>query len=186
MFDGDRPRFAGGYPTEENRDQIGSMLGPYRAAADAIEASDLDYTVLRPAWLTDNDEVDYEVTQRNEPFKGTEVSRKSVAALVATLIRNSTQGVHANFGINKPNSDGDKPAFMRLGGPGQRRSWRSATVPRPENRGNPRQSCSKRSGDGLVGSECGDGILHGWEASEALEQAGHGQGAQCRIAGNEE
>lgn len=58
-----------------NRQQIGNMLGPYRAAADAIEASDLDYTILRPAWLTDYDEVDFEVTQKREPFNGTEVSR---------------------------------------------------------------------------------------------------------------
>jgi uncharacterized protein YbjT (DUF2867 family) len=58
-----------------NRRQIGPMLGPYRAAADTIEESSLDYTILRPAWLTDADEVSYEVTQRDEPFKGTEVSR---------------------------------------------------------------------------------------------------------------
>ncbi|GIN90107.1 hypothetical protein J6TS1_02460 [Siminovitchia terrae] len=47
---------------------------------DIIEASDLNYTVLRPAWLTDNDEIDYEITQKEVPFKGTEVSRKSVAS----------------------------------------------------------------------------------------------------------
>jgi uncharacterized protein YbjT (DUF2867 family) len=43
-----------------------------------IEASDLDYTILRPAWLTDKEEVDYETTERNEPFKGTEVSARAL------------------------------------------------------------------------------------------------------------
>jgi uncharacterized protein YbjT (DUF2867 family) len=49
--------------------QIGSTLGPYRAAADAIEASDLKYTILRPAWVTDRDEIDFEVALKGEPFK---------------------------------------------------------------------------------------------------------------------
>lgn len=34
---------------------IGEPLRPFRWAVDAIEASGLDYTILRPAWLTDED-----------------------------------------------------------------------------------------------------------------------------------
>jgi len=90
---------------------IGRYLGPYRKAADVIEASDADYTILRPAWLTDNDEVDYEITQKNKPFKGTEVSRKSVAALVVKLIQHQSTEIRKSLGVNKPNSDGDKPSF---------------------------------------------------------------------------
>jgi uncharacterized protein YbjT (DUF2867 family) len=95
-----------------NRRQIGPMLGPYRAAADTIEESTLDYTILRPAWLTDADEVSYEVTQRDEPFKGTEVSRKSVAALVTDIVTHPDRWMRANLGVNKPGTDGDKPAFV--------------------------------------------------------------------------
>lgn len=96
---------------EWNRRQIGPVLRPYRAAADAIEESGLDYTILRPAWLTDADEVSYEVTQRDEPFKGTEVSRKSVAALVTDIVTHPGRWARANLGVNKPGTDGDKPAF---------------------------------------------------------------------------
>lgn len=97
---------------EWNRNQIGSMLKPYRAAADIIEASSLAYTILRPAWLTDNDEIDYETTGRDEPFKGTEVSRKSVAALVAELARAPETHVRANLGVDKPGTQGDRPTNM--------------------------------------------------------------------------
>jgi uncharacterized protein YbjT (DUF2867 family) len=97
---------------EWNRQQIGSMLRPYRAAADIIETSSLDYTILRPAWLTDDDEIDYEVTDRTEPFKGTEVSRKSVAALVVELVGAPDTRVRANLGVNKPGVAGDRPGFM--------------------------------------------------------------------------
>ncbi|HIE9430637.1 TPA: NAD(P)H-binding protein, partial [Klebsiella pneumoniae] len=71
---------------EWNNATIGEPLRPFRRAADAIEASGLDYTILRPAWLTDKDTIDYELTTRNELFKGTVVSRKSVAALIADMI----------------------------------------------------------------------------------------------------
>lgn len=94
-----------------NRRQIGPYLPPFRKAADLIEASGLDYTILRPAWLTDADEITYETTGRHDPFKGTEVSRKSVAALVVECIRDSKNFSHKNLGVNKPNTDGDKPAF---------------------------------------------------------------------------
>lgn len=47
-----------------NRREIGPYLPPFRRAADVIEASGVDYTILRPAWLTDKDEVDYETTER--------------------------------------------------------------------------------------------------------------------------
>lgn len=95
-----------------NRSEIGAYLGPYRKAADLIEASGLDYTILRPAWLQDDDEVSFEVTERNEPFKGTEVSRRSVAALVSQIIEDPDAWTGRNVGVNQPRSDGDKPRFV--------------------------------------------------------------------------
>jgi len=95
-----------------NRATIGEDLKPFRRAADAIEASSLDYTLVRPAWLTDEDEVDYELTSKGESFKGTVVSRKSVGDLIVKIIVNPALHARANLGINKPNSDGDKPWFM--------------------------------------------------------------------------
>jgi len=62
-----------------SRHEIDTYLPPFCRPADVIEASALSYAILRPAWLTDKDEVDYKTTERNEPFEGTEVSRKSVA-----------------------------------------------------------------------------------------------------------
>jgi uncharacterized protein YbjT (DUF2867 family) len=65
----------------------GSILDPYRKATSIVEASDLDYTILRPAWLNDRDEIAYGTTQKGEPFKNASevVSRKSVADLVVKL-----------------------------------------------------------------------------------------------------
>jgi uncharacterized protein YbjT (DUF2867 family) len=97
---------------EWNHAIIGEDLKPYRRAADAVEASGLDYTIVRPAWLMDEDEVDYETTAKGESFKGTVVSRKSVGDLIAKVIDNPALHVGANLGVNKPHTDGDKPYFM--------------------------------------------------------------------------
>lgn len=97
---------------EWNHAIIGDDLKPYRRTADLIEASSLDYTILRPAWLTDENEVDYEITTKGEPFKGTVVSHKSVGELITNIIINPELHQGENLGVNKPNSDGDKPYFM--------------------------------------------------------------------------
>ncbi len=89
----------------------GGYLETYAAAAQIIEESHLDYTIIRPAWSTNKDEITYEITEKGEAFKGTEVSRKSVAALVVNLIENPQQHIKASLGLNKPNTDGVKPSW---------------------------------------------------------------------------
>lgn len=88
-------------------------LPTYAAAAKVIETSGLAFTIIRPAWLSDKDEINYEITHRTDAFKGTEVSRKSVAAEVVRLIQNPTEAVGDSLGLNKPNTDGDKPEWYR-------------------------------------------------------------------------
>lgn len=95
-----------------NRRMIGEELKPFRRTANLIEASGLDAAILRPAWLTNEDEIDYETTNRDEPFRGTIVSRKSVADLIARIIRSPAAHIPANLGVNKPGTDADKPHFM--------------------------------------------------------------------------
>lgn len=95
-----------------NQATIGAELQPYRRAAEAIENSGLDYTIIRPAWLTDQDEVNYELTGRNQPFRGTVVSRRSVADLIATIIDDPRLHIGASLGVNAPGTEADKPYFM--------------------------------------------------------------------------
>ncbi|KXN76769.1 SDR family oxidoreductase [Lactobacillus johnsonii] len=97
---------------EWNKNILGSYLTTYRAAADKITESDLDYTIIRPAWLTNKDEVSYEKTVGAQtPFKGTEVSRLSVADYIVNIIENPAEDLKSNVGLDKPGTDGDKPAW---------------------------------------------------------------------------
>jgi uncharacterized protein YbjT (DUF2867 family) len=79
------------------------VLGPYRKAADVIEASDLEYTILRPTWFTNTDEVDYETTRKGEPEKGSVISQKSLATFITKIIETPEKYVRENLGVNKPN-----------------------------------------------------------------------------------
>jgi uncharacterized protein YbjT (DUF2867 family) len=80
------------------------VLKPYRKAADVLEASDLEYTILRPTWFTCEDEVDYETTRKGEPEKGSEISQKSLATLITKIIESPENYIRQNLGVNKPNS----------------------------------------------------------------------------------
>ena len=81
----------------------GSILDPYRNAARVIEASDLDFTILRPAWLDDRDEIAYATTQKGEPFQNASatVSRKSVADLVVRLATTPGLEIRRSLGVHK-------------------------------------------------------------------------------------
>jgi len=81
-----------------------SVLIPYRKLADVIEASKLDYTILRPTWFSIADEVDYEITQKGEPEKGSVISQKSLATFITKVIESPENYIRKNLGINKPNS----------------------------------------------------------------------------------
>ena len=73
-------------------EKYGSVLDPYRDSAAVIEASDLEYTILRPGWLTHDEAVDYVVTQKGEPFTGHDVSLNSVSDLIVKVA--TTPGLH--------------------------------------------------------------------------------------------
>jgi len=64
----------------------------------------LDYTILRPTWFTETEEVDYETTKKGEPEKGSVISQKSLATLITKIIGSPGKYVRENLGVNKPNS----------------------------------------------------------------------------------
>jgi uncharacterized protein YbjT (DUF2867 family) len=84
-------------------EHYGSILDPYRNAARVIEASSLDYTIVRPAWLNNKDEIAYGTTRKGEPFAnpGATVSRKSVADLVVKLALRPSLEARGSLGVHK-------------------------------------------------------------------------------------
>jgi uncharacterized protein YbjT (DUF2867 family) len=84
-------------------ERYGSILAPYRGAAKVIENCDLDYTIIRPAWLNDDNEVSYGTTHKGQPFKNHSqtVSRRSVADLVIRLATTPGLESRQSLGIHR-------------------------------------------------------------------------------------
>ena len=82
-------------------ERYGSVLDPYRDSAAVIEASDLDYTILRPGWFTHDDEVAYEITHKGEPFKGHDVSLDSVSDLIVKLALTPGMELRQSLGVSR-------------------------------------------------------------------------------------
>ena len=94
-------RTSGNANGEVPGEKYGSLLDPYRDSAGVIEASDLDYTILRPGWFTHDQEIDYQITQKGEPFHGHGVSLNSVSDLIVKLATTPGMEVRRSLGVSR-------------------------------------------------------------------------------------
>lgn len=79
-----------------------TVLDPYRDSAAVIEASDLDYTILRPGWFIQDARVDYQVTHKGEPFRGYDVSLNALSNFIVQLA--TTPGLHVRESLGVSNA----------------------------------------------------------------------------------
>ncbi|TBD03510.1 NAD-dependent epimerase/dehydratase family protein [Rhizobium leguminosarum] len=77
-----------------------NVLDPYRDSAALIEQSDLDYTILRPGWFTDDAEINYQLTRKGEPFKGHDVSLNSLSDLIVKLAFDPALHARQSLGVS--------------------------------------------------------------------------------------
>src|SRR5271157_4120564 len=77
-----------------------SVLDPYRESAALIEASDLDYTILRPGWFTREPVGPCRITQKGEPFQGHDIAFDSLSALIARIVTTPGLYVRCSIGVS--------------------------------------------------------------------------------------
>jgi uncharacterized protein YbjT (DUF2867 family) len=78
-----------------------SVLDPYRDSAAVIEATDLDFTILRPGWFTGDEAIAYQITQKGEPFKGHDVSLNSLSDLIVKLALTAGMEIRSSLGVSR-------------------------------------------------------------------------------------
>ena len=61
---------------------------------------DLDYTILRPGWFTQDDKIEYRLTQKGEPFQGHDVSLNSLSDLIVKLALSPTLHTRKSLGVS--------------------------------------------------------------------------------------
>lgn len=77
------------------------VLQSYRDAANVIEDSDLNYTIVRPGWFTGGP-VNYQITRKGEQFGGHDVSISSIADIVMKLVDDDALYSKDSIGVNTP------------------------------------------------------------------------------------
>jgi uncharacterized protein YbjT (DUF2867 family) len=96
-----------------DKEMVGYTRPTNLKTADAIEKPSLDYTLLRPVWLTNKSTEEVELTRKGETFKGTETSRASLGRFIAQLVEHPERHVNDDLGISQPDTGGDRPAAYR-------------------------------------------------------------------------
>lgn len=76
------------------------VLDPYRDSAAAIEASELDYTILRPGWFKRDGRTDYQLTRKGEPFQGHDVSFDALSRLIVELAIVPGHHIRESLGVS--------------------------------------------------------------------------------------
>lgn len=77
-----------------------SILDPYRDSAALIEASDLDWTILRPGWFVRGGPVSCCLTRKGEPFVGHDVSLDALSKLIVDLAMRKGLHVGESLGVS--------------------------------------------------------------------------------------
>lgn len=83
----------------EPRGVVPAILRPYRHAADVIENSGLDYTVLRPGWFDNGSDSTCRITRKGEAFEGHDVSRKAIVTVVKSIIDDPRRYIGESLGL---------------------------------------------------------------------------------------
>jgi len=95
------------------RDNTGIMwTSPYRKSVDVVEASSLDYVILRITWLYDEKgNTSLQITEKGEPFVSAQVTRQAVAQFVTDLLTGKADYHRASLGLGEPDTAWEKPSF---------------------------------------------------------------------------
>ncbi|WP_288639664.1 NAD(P)H-binding protein [uncultured Lentilactobacillus sp.] len=91
------------------------MMGDNRnlvKAADVIKNSGLNYTLMRLAWLYNQDgNEEYETIPTGQAFLDTQLTRQAAAKFIADVVDNPEKASYQSVGVAEPNTKWVKPSF---------------------------------------------------------------------------
>lgn len=81
-------------------------------AAEVIKRSNLNYTLIRMAWLYDDpNNEQHELIPAGQPFRDTQLTRQAAAAFIADVVARPELAAYQSVGLAEPNTQWDKPSF---------------------------------------------------------------------------
>ena len=94
----------------EKRLKASGFISQNQYVVKKLEESDLEYTIIRPNWITYDNEVNYETYDKEEKIAGNHVTQKSVVDfLEKILLDDSNKYIRKSIAI----SDADSPNLER-------------------------------------------------------------------------
>ncbi|MDO4872136.1 MAG: NAD(P)H-binding protein [bacterium] len=79
--------------------EVAEIILPYREAADKIEASNLDYTILRPGWFDNSPDRSYQLIPKGEIIYANNISRLAIADFVKKVVLEPEKYIKQNLGM---------------------------------------------------------------------------------------
>ena len=113
VLEGDVNDFAALTKAMKGQDIVYANLGGKfePMAANIVKAME-ENQVSRSIYLSNNDFAKVgELTEKVEFYKGTIISRVSIADLIVRIIKEPSLHSYASLGISKPRTDGDRPMY---------------------------------------------------------------------------
>lgn len=96
---------------EWNKKMMGNNLNLIKAA-DVIKDSGLNYTLMRLAWLYDQDgNEEYEIIPAGQAFQDTQLTRQAAAQFIAEIVNDPEKASYQSVGVAEPNTKWAKPSF---------------------------------------------------------------------------
>ena len=92
---------------EDNLDNEPAQL-PNRQAVDIVEASDLNYTIIRPGYLKEGKENDFVLSVKGEPAKGYITTIPSLVKLAVQLISDENLYARESVSITRDATQGNE------------------------------------------------------------------------------
>lgn len=81
-------------------------------AAEVIKRSNLNYTLIRMAWLYDDpNNEQHELIPAGQPFRDIQLTRQAAAAFIADVVARPELAAYQSVGLAEPNTQWDKPSF---------------------------------------------------------------------------
>lgn len=81
-------------------------------AANIIKQSGINYTLMRLAWLYDQDgNEEYETIPSGQTFQDTQLTRQAAAKCIADIVSHPNQAAYQSIGVAEPNTKWGKPSF---------------------------------------------------------------------------
>lgn len=89
-------------------------MGDTRRAMKILDNKSIGYTILRGVYRTNENKINYQLTEKGQSYQGTVLSRERVADFIGEGIKHLEYYSFSSLGIAQPNTASTQPRYGRV------------------------------------------------------------------------